>query len=415
MVLSVFSFIKDKKKLQVEYDSYISMAEESIEEELYADAIGYYEMAQKLKPSLDIDIEIINCHKAQDQDSEKLYKKLLDKYPKEQGAYEYVVDYYIDEALYTEAYEIMTTAQNKGIPYEDMFHKMEEHKYKYKLEKTKFANLGIYMSEHCVMQNEDGAYGIVDSSGKTVLKAKYKQMSFYSSEMLAVEDEDGGMYWIDLKGNRKKNYKGEDSIIELGAMVNGIFRARLEDGSYAYYNSECEKISELYNDATTFLDGIAAVRSGSWYLIDESMQKVNDVPYAVIQRDVNGCISKYERLFVSEGRDYIMIDTTGQQIGDNSFEDARLFTDGTAAAVKQDGKWGFVNLSGEVIIEPKYNDARSFCNGFAAVNKDGKWGFINEDGEMVIEPKFDEVRDFTSSRICFVKEGSVWKILSFYF
>ena len=46
-------------------------------------------------------------------------------------------------------------------------------------------------------------------------------------------------------------------------------------------------------------------------------------------------------------------------------------------------------LSYEVIIDPQYEDADSFSQGLAAVKKDGKWGYIDMEGNTVIPFQFD--------------------------
>ena len=48
------------------------------------------------------------------------------------------------------------------------------------------------------------------------------------------------------------------------------------------------------------------------------------------------------------------------------YEDAKLFNDGLAP-VKQDGKWGYINLEGEVVIGFKYDVANIFSEGLAVV------------------------------------------------
>ena len=81
------------------------------------------------------------------------------------------------------------------------------------------------------------------------------------------------------------------------------------------------------------------------------------------------------------------------------FDDVCNFSEGFAA-VKKDGKWGYINTKGELIIECKFDYVRDFKEGFAAIKKYGKygmygkWGYINTKGEQIIECKFDDVRDF---------------------
>lgn len=39
----------------------------------------------------------------------------------------------------------------------------------------------------------------------------------------------------------------------------------------------------------------------------------------------------------------------------------------------------------EVVIEPQYEDAKGFSDGYAAVKKDGKWGYIDESGNAITD------------------------------
>ena len=46
-------------------------------------------------------------------------------------------------------------------------------------------------------------------------------------------------------------------------------------------------------------------------------------------------------------------------------------------------------MSSEVIIAPQYEDAQRFSDGFAAVKKNGKWGYIDEEGNVVVDFQYD--------------------------
>lgn len=56
------------------------------------------------------------------------------------------------------------------------------------------------------------------------------------------------------------------------------------------------------------------------------------------------------------------------------------------------GKWKFINKHGIPIHEEEYDDLRPFKNGTALVMKAGKWGKINSNGILVVPIKytFDE-------------------------
>lgn len=86
------------------------------------------------------------------------------------------------------------------------------------------------------------------------------------------------------------------------------------------------------------------------------------------------------------------IDRSGKVVVEPRFEFAGEFAEGLAV-VKEDGKYGFIDQSGKFVIEPRYTNARSFSEGLARVQTtlNGPWGFINDTGQMVIEPQFHDV------------------------
>lgn len=61
----------------------------------------------------------------------------------------------------------------------------------------------------------------------------------------------------------------------------------------------------------------------------------------------------------------------------------------TLQASQQDGKWGFVDEQGVIMITYSFNEVRAFSEGLAGVRVDNKWGFINLGGELVIPFRFD--------------------------
>jgi hypothetical protein len=50
----------------------------------------------------------------------------------------------------------------------------------------------------------------------------------------------------------------------------------------------------------------------------------------------------------------------------------------------ENGKWGFIDSSGTLVIEPVFDDVTSFSEGLAAVNQKGKWGYVDRTGKAII-------------------------------
>jgi hypothetical protein len=56
--------------------------------------------------------------------------------------------------------------------------------------------------------------------------------------------------------------------------------------------------------------------------------------------------------------------------------------------IVKDGKWGYMDKTGRVVIEPKYQLAWDFHEGLACVGEKALRGFIDKTGKVVIEPKY---------------------------
>jgi len=89
------------------------------------------------------------------------------------------------------------------------------------------------------------------------------------------------------------------------------------------------------------------------------------------------------------------INTKGDVVIPLSFNGASDFHEGMAV-VEVDGKWGFIDTSGKVVIQPSYNCALDFSEGLAPVQlSDGKWEFINKKGNIVVQPKYERAASFS--------------------
>jgi hypothetical protein len=72
-----------------------------------------------------------------------------------------------------------------------------------------------------------------------------------------------------------------------------------------------------------------------------------------------------------------------------------------------DAKWGFMDDTGKVVIEPRfYNLQPMFRGDLAAVQleQDGPWGYIDQTGKMIIEPRFVGAGRFFGG-VAWVAEG----------
>ncbi len=73
--------------------------------------------------------------------------------------------------------------------------------------------------------------------------------------------------------------------------------------------------------------------------------------------------------------------------------------------VSKNGKYGFINKKGKIVIEPKFDYAWKFREGLAMVGKTNRYGCVNKKGDIVIPIKFDRLGwQFSEGRMQFYKE-----------
>jgi hypothetical protein len=71
-------------------------------------------------------------------------------------------------------------------------------------------------------------------------------------------------------------------------------------------------------------------------------------------------------------------------------ENTEILSTNTLFLSKKDGKYGYVNSKGIVVVDYIYDDATEQNKyGYVAVKKDGKWGALDQTGKVVVEPKYD--------------------------
>lgn len=102
---------------------------------------------------------------------------------------------------------------------------------------------------------------------------------------------------------------------------------------------------------------------------------------------------------------YGMLSITGEVVIDPKYEYLDLFSDDGLARFEDHGLWGFVDERGIEVIEAQYEYALSFSDGLAAVEVDGVYGFIDETGAMVIEPQFEGALEKYTFGRCLISEN----------
>lgn len=82
------------------------------------------------------------------------------------------------------------------------------------------------------------------------------------------------------------------------------------------------------------------------------------------------------------------------------------------APVKKDGKWGYINVKGETVIDFIYEDAEVFSQGLAAVKLDSKWGYIDQNANRVLKPRYKQGSPFYHGYASVQLENDQWTFIN---
>lgn len=266
--------------------------------------------------------------------------------------------------------------------------------------------------EGYIVKTEDGKYGIVDYLDQTVIEAKYDSIEKVHGSNLYVVTEGGEKKVINKDGESvvTTGFNNIKSISEMDTENAGIIFEK--DGKYGLMDLEGNvKLDAQYDDLTEAKPGIYIAKQGDICGIIDS-EKTEIVPfenntitynkeadiYIIEDEQYNAKIlnNNYEEkisgilLDIDTEKDYIKM-----RVGDEykyynfEFEEkpaSTFLTLNTLFLSKQDGKYGYVDEKGKVVVDYQYDDAtEQNAQGYSAVKKDGKWGSIDSKGNLVVE------------------------------
>lgn len=110
---------------------------------------------------------------------------------------------------------------------------------------------------------------------------------------------------------------------------------------------------------------------------------------------------KVDRFLIEEDGKFGYINHLGELVITPQFEKASTSFSEGLANVKVGGRWGFINEEGRFVINPQFEHSKSlydraynFSDGMAKVEFGGKWGYIDKEGKLVVTPQFDFAENY---------------------
>ena len=321
-----------------------------------------------------------------------------------------LISLYTDDDNYAQALSILNQARNSGLESPAVLDKILEVSYAFELLWEDYDQIGSFTNGY-ISASSDGEYFYVDTTGSSERIRGISGLGPMGEDGIRTFVLEDKLTFQDEAGVPQGFVTG--SIEEIGVYAEGLIPVKV-NGSVSYYNLIGEKQFGSYERAGTFCLSRAAVcKDNKWYLVD-STGSLSDESFEDIVLNEDGTWTDNGIMLAKTGGKYRLYDTNLEPVCDGAWDAVDVVCKDSPIAFCVNGKWGYMDSEGTVLIEPAYTNAKSFSNGLAAVSNGSLWGFIDVNGNLVIDYQFQDADYFTEAGCCMVLTDTGWKMLSRY-
>lgn len=220
------------------------------------------------------------------------------------------------------------------------------------------------------------SYGLINLDGKTVIPEQYEELIVVG--IFAWASKDGVDFTFDLNGVKQEN----SQFVSLQMTSTDRFYISIDE-NYMYGITDLDKKVVVQNKYDYIEEmpnsGLLIATSGN----DVTVYSAGITELVSVSNAELKNVGDYIQITNNEESYFLTVD--GRKV-DNKI----VYLDNQLYASKSGGKWGFVDLKDNVIVDYVYDEVTEINEfGFAGVKKDGKWGVINRDGDVILEPTYE--------------------------
>lgn len=258
-------------------------------------------------------------------------------------------------------------------------------------------------------------YGVATLDGKVVIPVEFSQIDSTGKYIYAT-DVDGNVEVYQGDGN----LAGIESNVYILETENENYQIKIDNSqgsAYSILNKDGEQITtQNYAYINYLYDNyfIVSVAGGKVGVINDkeepiieiqydSIEKVEGTDYIITRLSENSSTQLYDKNFkqlcemtnaiVQTEENYVKVyndtETRYFDLEGNEKQNTEILSENQIYAKSQDGKWGFVDKSGNVVVDYIYDKATDLNSyGYAGIKLDGKWGVVNSNGEVIVEPTY---------------------------
>jgi len=212
-----------------------------------------------------------------------------------------------------------------------------------------------------IEEKASGLLGFADLQGNVVIPPQFTYVNEFSDGYTVVQFPEGDWGMVDANGAIIR--RGMESDHWSGfTYIRGMRSLQTGENEFSILNMQDEVLLTLKMENLVSL-GVPIENGLSWFATDPSNQ-------------VNGWKDRKFGLVDIEGN---IVSPAQWKLGD--FEN-NGFSEGLQP-VMQDGKWGYINTQGEIVIPLSYDRAASFEKGMAYAQMDGENLLIDSTGKVI--------------------------------
>ncbi len=256
-------------------------------------------------------------------------------------------------------------------------------------------------------------YGVVNTTGKTILPVEYDEVWFVSKNINARKGEE--TFLFDVNGQQIQDME-YSTIIETESEE---YKIAIKDEKYGVINKSEKLIlpNNYQYIEYAFKNFFITTKDGKVGVVDSTAKEKIPFNYSVIQKisgtsilqaintetkiidfydiDLNKVYTIAEATIYQE-ENYIKILSNNDRKYLNKegkeISNKEIFNQNNIFASSKNGKWGFVDKENNVVVEQKYDMVTEVNEyGFAGIKLNEKWGVIDKDGKIILEPKYENI------------------------
>jgi hypothetical protein len=215
-----------------------------------------------------------------------------------------------------------------------------------------------------------------------------------------VRKEIGGNKWgyMDARGKLvlPENLDRAEDFQENGLAIVGLMDKSgvIDDKGYFI-------VKPKYDTIDPFSEGRAVVNDSQGFkVIDESGKEITEKAYSIIVGEYKEGRVRAVKIVEHGPYLYGYLNKRGKEVIPITFETASDFKQGKAVVKTKEGRFQLINLTGTVIQTYPFPYVGNYGEGLLTFKKssEGKIGYIDEQGKIVIEPQFSDGEAFIDGR-----------------